>query len=174
MRALLVFLVFAGAGAYGFLAALHNLLPPVNPEVAAVDQSRRAPSGSWGSYLPEPSDHKQSVQSNWMEDWAGPAITGGRTTLHKEPELANEEPVQADMPANQPPVATAPARSTATEVAVQTPLPKATPKRKASARLARPAPAPTDAAMQATHDPYAAKRQRRPFGFLFGRYAARE
>jgi hypothetical protein len=165
MRAFLVFLIFAGAVAYGFLAALHNLLPPVNPDVAASDQAaRQTASGSWSSYLPDEFTLKQSTR-----EWARPAMpSGSQITRYEEPAHATDTPVSQPF---QPAVASAAARNTATEVVAGTPK-AVSPKRKATVRRVKPAP--TDATIQATDDPPSVKRPRRPFGFLFGRYAARE
>lgn len=165
MRAFLVFLIFAGAVAYGFLAALHNLLPPVNPDVAVADQTaRQTASGSWSSYLPEEFTLKQSTR-----EWARPAMpSGSQITRYEEPAQATTRVSQTPV---QPALASASVHSTATAVTAGTPKVVAR-KRKATVRPIKPAP--TDATMQATDDPRSVKRPRRPFGFLFGRYAARE
>jgi hypothetical protein len=180
----LIFLVAAGASVYGFLVALHGLLPPPNSDHAAafsVDQPARH-RGSWGAYLPVPSTSQQSIASNTANERAGgygnqPRL-GTRATNPSEnlPESVQaSEVVRSPETHGQGSVSSAPQYSVVID---ETSFPKAAPsKRKPRNRAAKPMPG--DNAMLATYGPQsgrpAAGVQRRGLGyFLFGRFAARD
>ena len=186
MRAFLIFLVAAGASVYGFLVALHGLLPPPNSDHAAafpVDQPARH-RGSWGTYLPIPSTSQQSVASNAASE--RPGGYGNQPQLSTRAANPSEnlhESVQASEVVRSPEtygqgsVSSAPQYNVVADT-TQTSSPKAAPpKRKARSRAAKPMP--SDNAMLATYGPQSGRPtagvQRRGLGFfLFGRFAARD
>ena len=185
MRAFLIFLVAAGASVYGFLVALHGLLPPSNSDHAAafsVDQPARR-RGSWGTYLPIPSTSQQSVASNAAERVGGYGNQPQLSTRAANPSENLHESVQASEVVRSPEthgqgsVSSAPQYNVVIDT-TETSSPKAAPsKRKPRNRAAKPMP--SDNAMLATYGPQSgrptAEVQRRGLGFfLFGRFAARD
>ena len=160
MRAFLIFLVAAGASVYGFLAALHGLLPPPNSDHAAafsVAQPARH-RGSWGTYLPIPSTSQQSVASNAANERAGGYGNQPQfSTRAANPSENLHELVQASELVRSPQtygqgsVSSAPQYNVVADTP-QTSSPKAAPpKRKARSRAAKPMP--SDNAMLATYGP---------------------
>jgi hypothetical protein len=192
MRAFLTFLIVAGAAAYGFLAVLHNVLPPAGSEYVNADQTephdpvRRL--SSWGTYLPSPS----TLVSNSGDKQPGPApdrSTQGQPSMHAstpgESQIAaHEDPapqfVQPSEPSGQPSLSSMPGYNTAPNTGVEPLTAKATPPtRKRHSRIVKLAPRMPDDATLATYGPQsghvAPAGQRRGLGFfLFGRFAARD
>jgi hypothetical protein len=185
MRAFLIFLVAAGASVYGFLVALHGLLPPPNSDHAAafpVDEPARH-RGSWGTYLPIPSTSQQSVASNAASERPGDSNRPQLSTRAENPSENLHESVQASEVVRSPEtygqggVSSAPQHNVVFAT-TETSSPKAAPsKRKPRNRAAKPMP--SDNAMLATYGPQSGRPtagvQRRGLGFfLFGRFAARD
>ena len=191
MRALLVFLIVAGAAAYGFLVALHGLLPPANSGYATADRAELHYSAghlsSWATYLSNPSISQQSIASNAANEHSGRDVNSQNqpsmdvSTSSENQVVTVGEPVQASQVAmsretrSQPSLSSAPPFSTAM---VEHLSPKtASPKRKARSRTTKPGPA--DNTTLATYGPQGGRltpdSQRRGLGFfLFGRFAARD
>jgi hypothetical protein len=194
MRAFLIFLIAAGAAAYGFLALLHGLLPPANSEYLTADQTEPHHPvrhlSSWGTYLPSSS----TLVSNATSEPSAQAQYGGpqrRPSTHlptpgESQTAVHEVPVQAGQlvpppgPRSQPSLSSTPEYNTAMDTGAEPPSVKATlPTRKKRSRIAKPAPhMPEDTAL-ATYGPHSDRvtpgGERRGLGFfLFGRFAARD
>ncbi len=190
MKAFLIFLIVASAAAYGFLAALHGLLPPANSGYAATDQTEvhrsTREAGSWGTYLPASSASRQSAGSNAVDEpsrrdaYARERPGMGVPTPGEVQVVSAGEPVRAPEAAaspemhTQPSASSTPAYSTAKAEHIS---PKtAALKRKARGRAkARP----SYNISVATNGPQSVRpapdSQQRGLGFfLFGRFAARD
>jgi hypothetical protein len=194
MRAFFIFLIAAGAAAYGFLALLHGLLPPADSEYVTADQTELHHSvrhlNSWGTYLPSSS----TLVSNATSEPSGQAQYGA---LQNQPSAhlptpgesqtaAQHEPAQATQlvppsgTRGQPNLSSTPEYNTAMDTGVEHPSAKTTPPtRKKRSRIAKPASHRPDDTMLATYGTHsdrvtpAGERRRLGF-FLFGRFAARD
>ena len=186
MRAFLIFLVAMGASVYGFLVALHGLLPSASPEygvTVSVDQPARH-QGSWGTYLPIPSISQQSLASNPANERPSEEVTQAQLSMRADtPSKTLDELIQASELVSSPEtsgqgsVSSTPLYNMAVDTTESSP-PKAVPsKRKARSRAAKSVP--SDNAVLTAYGPQngrpTARPQRRGLGFfLFGRFAARD
>ena len=193
MRAFLIFLIVAGAAAYGFLVVLHGLLPPARSEYVTADQTEphypARPLRSWGAYLPSPPTNQQSIVSNAVNEQSGQVPQRQPSTHASAPSESNvaarDEPVQAAQlvlppeTRDQPGLFSTLGYNTAMDTGVEPPSAKATPPTRKRRRIAKPAPHIPDDTMLATYGPQSGRvtpgGKRRGLGFfLFGRFASRD
>ena len=197
MRAFLIFLIVAGAAAYGFLVVLHGLLPPASSEYVTADQTEphypARPLRSWGTYLPSPPTKQRSIVSNAVDQQSGPAPyvhTQSQPSAHATASsegnvAAQDEPVQAAQlvvppeTRSQPSLSSTPAYNTAMDAGAGPLSAKAMPPTRKRQRIAKPAPHIPDDAVLATYGPQSGRvtpgGKRRGLGFfLFGRFASRD
>ena len=197
MRAFLIFLIVAGAAAYGFLVVLHGLLPPARSEYVTADQTEPPYPArhlrSWGTYLPSLPTKQRSIVSNAVDEQSGQApyvSAQSQPSTHASASsesnvAAQDEPVQAAQlvvppeTRSQPSLSSTPGYNTAMDAGAEPLSAKATPPTRKRQRIAKPAPHVPDDAVLATYGPQSGRvtpgGKRRGLGFfLFGRFASRD
>jgi len=183
MKSLSLFLSVAVAAVYGFLVVLHNVLPPANSELAAVDRTEAHHSvvrnlRSWGPSLSSLVITAQSRPLPSREYAAQPAADG-RFAVASDDKVVTSDNDAADWRRTQKSNIGAGTSEQAARTLVSEPLPSkaVSPKSKKRIWSARPVGVRGDVVF-ATSGPsngqLASRGQRRGLGlFLFGRLAAR-